>query len=104
MSPSRFREELEVVRAKGAPHAPGRAPRGARSGRGRSPAHYTDDTVRLVREAGFRLACTGEAGVVTRWTDPFRLPRLHVTDCDGDQFERLILVALGRREEAEWVF
>jgi len=41
---------------------------------------YSDDTVRLAREAGFSGACSNHTGVVKPWTDPFRLPRNVVRD------------------------
>jgi peptidoglycan/xylan/chitin deacetylase (PgdA/CDA1 family) len=54
-------------------------------GKGRD---YTAETVSIVREAGFSCACSSLAGVVERSTDPFRLPRMHVEDCDGDEFAK----------------
>lgn len=54
------------------------------------PADYSDETVRLVREAGFRHACVNAPGLARRSADPFRIPRVYVTDCDGGVFaERL---------------
>ncbi len=47
-------------------------------------------TRRLVREAGFQRACTSQYGTVRRHTDPLRLPRLEVPDCDGDAFARIL--------------
>jgi peptidoglycan/xylan/chitin deacetylase (PgdA/CDA1 family) len=44
---------------------------------------YTDETVRLVREAGFSGACSNHPGVVKPWTDPFRVPRNLVRDWDA---------------------
>jgi peptidoglycan/xylan/chitin deacetylase (PgdA/CDA1 family) len=52
---------------------------------------YTAETVTLVREAGFACACSASAGVVRRGADPFRLPRLHVEDWDGDKFTQVLL-------------
>ncbi|HEX2190952.1 MAG TPA: polysaccharide deacetylase family protein [Longimicrobiaceae bacterium] len=51
---------------------------------------YTPDTVRLVREAGFASACTTSAALLLPSADPYRLPRVHVPDCDGDAFARLL--------------
>jgi peptidoglycan/xylan/chitin deacetylase (PgdA/CDA1 family) len=44
---------------------------------------FTEDTVRIVRDAGFAYAC---AGVPSRSAtlDPFALGRVGVPDCDGD--------------------
>lgn len=36
---------------------------------------YADETVTLVREAGYLGACSNHYGVVKMWTDPYRLPR-----------------------------
>ncbi|HZM16767.1 MAG TPA: polysaccharide deacetylase family protein [Candidatus Krumholzibacteria bacterium] len=47
-------------------------------------------TRRIVHEAGFRRACTSHGGTVRRCTDPLRLPRLEVPDCDGDTFARIL--------------
>jgi hypothetical protein len=40
----------------------------------------------LVREAGFTLACSNQAGRVDRSTDRFALPRLYVRNWNGDEF------------------
>jgi peptidoglycan/xylan/chitin deacetylase (PgdA/CDA1 family) len=44
---------------------------------------YGDRDVRLVAEAGFRVACTCEPGVNTTHTDPLRLHRIQVDARDG---------------------
>jgi peptidoglycan/xylan/chitin deacetylase (PgdA/CDA1 family) len=46
------------------------------------------ETVGIVREAGLACACASRRGLVERFTDPFRLPRRHVEDWDGDEFAR----------------
>jgi peptidoglycan/xylan/chitin deacetylase (PgdA/CDA1 family) len=53
-----------------------------------APTDFDETTVSLVRAAGFGRACANVPGRVTRRTDPFRLPRLVVRDCDGDELTR----------------
>lgn len=47
---------------------------------------YTDETVRIVTDAGFSGACSNHPGVVKPWTDPYRLPRNLVRDWDAETF------------------
>lgn len=47
---------------------------------------YSEETTRLVRRAGFRLACTVDAGPVDASTDPLRLPRHEVGDWTAEEF------------------
>jgi hypothetical protein len=49
---------------------------------------FTSDTVALVREAGFRVACGTACAPVLPGADLFRLPRVEVPDVDGDAFTR----------------
>jgi peptidoglycan/xylan/chitin deacetylase (PgdA/CDA1 family) len=51
---------------------------------------YTAETVDLVREAGFAVACSSAAGLLGRHTDPYQLPRISIPDCDGETFARYI--------------
>jgi peptidoglycan/xylan/chitin deacetylase (PgdA/CDA1 family)/SAM-dependent methyltransferase len=51
---------------------------------------YTAETVSLVREAGFDSGCSNIAGTVRPGSDPFQLPRVQVSDCDGEELERQI--------------
>lgn len=51
-----------------------------------SESNYTRDTVALVRGAGFERACSTRPSAVTRDSDPYQLPRLHVEDWNGDEF------------------
>lgn len=55
---------------------------------GRPRLDYTDETVRVVREAGFECACANFCGAAGRWSDPFALPRVQVQDWGGDEFVR----------------
>ena len=52
------------------------------------PEDFTSETERAVRDAGFRIACANFSGSVGASTDPHRLPRAYVQDCDGDVFEQ----------------
>lgn len=47
---------------------------------------FVDETVRLVEDAGYVLACTGLPGSVSRKTPPLRLPRHFVRDWGVAQF------------------
>jgi peptidoglycan/xylan/chitin deacetylase (PgdA/CDA1 family) len=49
-------------------------------------ADYTDETMQLIRQAGFARACINQAGRVDRSTDRFALPRLFVREWDDDRF------------------
>lgn len=55
---------------------------------------YTVDTGTLVRESGFSVACSSMSGIVDAKTDPFQLPRIHIHDCGGDEFENRLLSKL----------
>jgi peptidoglycan/xylan/chitin deacetylase (PgdA/CDA1 family) len=49
---------------------------------------HDDETVSAVRQAGFALACTVDAGIVRPGTDPLRLPRIYMGDWNGDEFQK----------------
>jgi peptidoglycan/xylan/chitin deacetylase (PgdA/CDA1 family) len=51
---------------------------------------YTGETAALLQEAGFDCACTASAQAVDRNSDPFQLPRVQVTDMDGESFSHLL--------------
>jgi peptidoglycan/xylan/chitin deacetylase (PgdA/CDA1 family) len=51
---------------------------------------YSADTIGLVREAGFSLACSTARGTVKKTTDRLRLPRLHVGNWSGAELARRI--------------
>ena len=49
---------------------------------------HTDETVSLVRKAGFARACTTEAMGVVPGGDPLRVPRVAVGDWTGEELSR----------------
>jgi peptidoglycan/xylan/chitin deacetylase (PgdA/CDA1 family) len=53
-----------------------------------SPWDVTDESVQLVREAGFSAACANTPGPVDAESDPYWLPRCLVRDWDGGEFAR----------------
>lgn len=55
---------------------------------------YTAETIALVREAGFKYACSTIPGVTRYHTDRFQLPRLQVENWGGDEFERRLTKCL----------
>jgi peptidoglycan/xylan/chitin deacetylase (PgdA/CDA1 family) len=59
-------------------------PFGAREDYGRA-------AVRVVREAGYQLACSSAPGVVDARASRLELPRLFVRDMPGDALERRLL-------------
>ena len=52
-----------------------------------SPDDYTEDTARIVREAGFECACSNFCRRVSSKTHRFHLPRMLVRDWNGREFE-----------------
>jgi peptidoglycan/xylan/chitin deacetylase (PgdA/CDA1 family) len=52
---------------------------------------YTQETISVVREAGFICACSTIGQHVQRHTAPFQLPRMYVGDWDGDEFAKWLL-------------
>jgi peptidoglycan/xylan/chitin deacetylase (PgdA/CDA1 family) len=53
---------------------------------------FDDATIRFVRNAGFRCACTTYRGRVSMQTDPMRLPRLVMGNWAGDDLARRLTV------------
>jgi hypothetical protein len=51
-----------------------------------SAGTYTEESVGLVRQAGFAGACTTSPAAVTLGANRFQLPRVQVSDWDGDEF------------------
>jgi hypothetical protein len=49
---------------------------------------YTQETVAIVRDAGFSFACSSDTAAVKRGNDPFRLPRMSMRNWDGETFAR----------------
>ena len=49
---------------------------------------FNDDTVALVKEAGYHSACTSAAAAVSDAADVFRLPRICAEDWTGGEFSR----------------
>jgi len=58
---------------------------------------YTPETTALVRDAGFSCACSTHAGGVSWNTGRYQLPRLQVSDCDGEMFEKQLLTWLANQ-------
>ena len=53
-----------------------------------SEADYSNETVQLVRQAGFACACTTRPAAVRHGGDPLTLPRMIVRDWSGEEFRR----------------
>jgi peptidoglycan/xylan/chitin deacetylase (PgdA/CDA1 family) len=52
--------------------------------------HYTAETVRAAHAVGFTRACSVSGHVSTGLKNRYELPRVNVTDMDGEAFERLL--------------
>ena len=53
-------------------------------------------TVEAAKSAGFRWACTTEEHAARRASEPLRLPRFDMGNCDGETFARKLRWAFGR--------
>jgi peptidoglycan/xylan/chitin deacetylase (PgdA/CDA1 family) len=56
---------------------------------------YTQDTLAIVRDAGFSFACSSDTATVRRDSNPFRLPRISMRNWDGESFSRCLVGRLG---------
>ena len=56
---------------------------------------YIQDTLAIVRDAGFSFACSSDTATVRRDSDPFRLPRISMRNWDGESFSRCLVGRLG---------
>ena len=52
--------------------------------------HYNAASVRAARCAGFSKACTTASRCISERDSPYELPRIVVTDMDGDQFRKFL--------------
>lgn len=50
--------------------------------------HYTGQTISLVQNAGYSMACTTEEGIISNDSNMFTLPRIWIKDIDGLAFKR----------------
>jgi peptidoglycan/xylan/chitin deacetylase (PgdA/CDA1 family) len=50
--------------------------------------YLSEETVAIVREAGFACACSSVADIIRPSTDRFRLPRVVVQDWNGEEFAK----------------
>lgn len=56
---------------------------------------YSDRTASQIREAGFSCAAWSHPGLATSSSEAFTLPRLHMTNLNGDAFAALLRDVLG---------
>jgi len=52
---------------------------------------FTSETVALVRQVGFEVACTSDPGAVRPASSAFRLPRMHPTNWRGEELAARVL-------------
>ena len=50
--------------------------------------NFSPETVGITRSSGFSCGCTTARRLIRHYADPFRLPRCHVENLDGDAFGR----------------
>lgn len=51
-----------------------------------SKRYYNKESLKVVKELDFELACANYYGQVHRWSNPYALPRILVRDWSGDEF------------------
>ena len=56
---------------------------------------FTKETVEIVKQSGYELACANYPGTVKRHSDLFRMPRMLVRDWDGAEFASRLKSAFG---------
>ncbi len=86
LSPAEQRSEIQQSKARlegilGQPVRSFAYPYGTRS-------DYSDETAKLVREAGFSIGCANFPEMITRGADIYQLPRFIVRNWAGDRFIR----------------
>ena len=62
---------------------------------------YTNETVKIVVESGFDLACSNFAGLIGKAADRWQLPRTFMGDWSGEELERQLRVLLARQPDHE---
>lgn len=53
--------------------------------------HFDKESVEIVRQCGYRRACSNHTGWTTWRTNPLRYPRYLVRDWDGEKFQRQLM-------------
>jgi hypothetical protein len=54
--------------------------------------HYTERTVRLVKQAGFACACANMPGQASAASGDFELPRLQIQEWSGEELRARLLL------------
>ncbi|MCI0412578.1 polysaccharide deacetylase family protein [bacterium] len=58
---------------------------------------YSNDTISILRDAGFLCSCSTAPEVMKDEMDPFQLPRFQAMNWDGDQFSKQLLEWFGEK-------
>jgi peptidoglycan/xylan/chitin deacetylase (PgdA/CDA1 family) len=56
---------------------------------------YTQETLAVVQEAGFSIACSSDTDVIRKGSDTLRLPRMSMRNWDGTSFARWLSAWIG---------